>query len=72
MSHEGDRIQIDGTVTALHRNRIDVTLSNGSTIRAVLAGRLLQRHIKVVPGDAVVVQISAYDPNIGRIVYRHK
>ncbi|MGA8693891.1 MAG: translation initiation factor IF-1 [Xanthobacteraceae bacterium] len=72
MSHEGNRIVMDGVVTALHRNRCDVRLNNGHVVKAVLAGRLMLHKIKCLPGDAVTVQVSPYDLTKGRIIFRHK
>jgi translation initiation factor IF-1 len=62
---------IDGVVTALHRNRVDVRLHNGFVIRTVVAGKLTLRKICVLPGDGVTVEVTPYDTK-GRIVYRHK
>ncbi|MDD2678023.1 MAG: translation initiation factor IF-1 [Candidatus Paceibacterota bacterium] len=34
------------------------------------AGKLRLNHIKIIPGDKVIVELSPYDPKRGRIVYR--
>jgi len=39
-------------------------------ILAHLAGKLRLHHIKILPGDRVVVEQSPYDSSRGRIVYR--
>ncbi|HHE76740.1 MAG TPA: translation initiation factor IF-1 [Candidatus Parcubacteria bacterium] len=39
-------------------------------IIAKLAGKLRIHRIKVLPGDKVTVEMSPYDENRGRIVYR--
>ena len=39
-------------------------------ILAYLGGRLKLHHIKVIPGDRVVVETTAYDDKRGRIVRR--
>ncbi|MCD6568787.1 translation initiation factor IF-1 [bacterium] len=39
-------------------------------ILAYLAGKLRLYRIKILPGDRVLVELSSYDPNKGRIVYR--
>ncbi len=41
-------------------------------ILASLAGKLRMYKIKVLPGDKVRVEITPYDENKGRIVYRLK
>ena len=43
-----------------------------STVLATLAGRLRRNRIKVMTGDRVTVELSAYDLGKGRITYRHK
>ena len=49
-----------------------VELDNGHTILAHIAGRLRRHRIRILPGDRVDVEISAYDLTKGRIVYRHR
>ena len=49
-----------------------VELDNGHTVLAHIAGRLRRHHIKILPGDKVLVELSPYDLNRGRIVYRYK
>ncbi len=39
-------------------------------ILAHLAGKLRVHKIKILPGDKVTVEISPYDRNRGRIIYR--
>jgi translation initiation factor IF-1 len=45
--------------------------ANGHELLAFLAGRLMKNSIRIVAGDRVVVEVSAYDPGHGRIVWRH-
>ena len=47
-----------------------VRLDDGSEIMAHLAGRLRINRIKILQGDRVTVELSEYDKNRGRIVYR--
>jgi translation initiation factor IF-1 len=49
-----------------------VKLDNGKEILAHLGGKLKLYRIKVLPGDKVLVELSPYDENRGRIVYRLK
>jgi len=67
---EADRKE--GIITESLRNAIfRVRLDGGDTeILAHLAGKLRLHHIKVLPGDRVVVELSSYDSSRGRIVYR--
>ena len=44
--------------------------TDGREIIAYLSGRLAIRRIRILPGDKVRVELSLYDANRGRIVYR--
>jgi translation initiation factor IF-1 len=49
-----------------------VELETGQAILAYLCGRMRRYYIKVLPGDKVKVELSPYDLEKGRIVYRFK
>ena len=49
-----------------------VKLDEGQEITAHLAGKLRLYRIKVLAGDKVTVEMSPYDLEKGRIVYRGK
>ena len=49
-----------------------VKLDDGKEIIAHLAGKLRIYRIKIIPGDRVTVEMSPYDSERGRIVYRGK
>jgi translation initiation factor IF-1 len=49
-----------------------VKLDNGHTVLAHISGRMRKHFIRILPGDRVKVELSPYDLNRGRIVYRHK
>lgn len=49
-----------------------VQLEQGDVISAYPSGKIKQRYIKILIGDKVKVEISPYDPQTGRIVYRYK
>lgn len=57
---------------ALPSTNFKVRLEDGKEIIAHLAGRLRIYRIKVLPGDRVTVEMTPYDENRGRIVYRGK
>ena len=48
-----------------------ITLENGHQIRAHLSGKMRMNRIRILVGDTVTVQLTPYDLNRGRIVYRH-
>jgi len=41
-------------------------------VSASLSGKLRRNYIRIVVGDLVDVEVSAYDPYKGRITYRKK
>jgi len=48
-----------------------VELENGHKIIAHVSGKMRMHFIRILPGDTVVVEMSPYDLNRGRIVLRH-
>lgn len=66
-----EAIAIDGTVReALPNARFRVELENGHIVLAHISGKMRQHFIKILPGDAVTVELSPYDLTKGRITYR--
>jgi len=57
---------------SLPNTNFRVKLDDGKEILAHLAGKMRIYRIKVLPGDRVSVELSLYDENRGRIVYRGK
>ncbi len=49
-----------------------IQLDNGIEIIGHLAGKLRIHKIRILPGDKVTVEMSPYDKDRGRIVYRKK
>ena len=47
-----------------------VKLDDGHTILAHLRGKMRLHYIKVLPGDRVIVEMTPYDPDRGRIIRR--
>lgn len=63
--------RVEGRVEeALPATTFRVSLDNGKTILAYLSGKMRLHHIRILPGDRVVVEIGAYDDVRGRIVRR--
>ena len=72
MSKE-DIIKLSGVVDELLPNAMfRVTLENNHKIIATIAGKLRQNNIRILAGDSVEIEMSPYDLNRGRIVYRTK
>ena len=49
-----------------------VELENGHRVLAHISGKMRKFFIRILPGDKVRVELSPYDLNRGRIVYRLK
>ena len=68
-----EKIEFEGEVTeALKNLMFRVKLDNGHEVLAHLAGKMRRFRIRVLPGDRVRVEVSPYDLDRGRIVYRYK
>ena len=66
-------ITVEGTVTTdLSNCKYTVLLDNGKDITAYIAGKLRKNNIRILVGDRVVIELSPYDLNNGRITYRKK
>jgi translation initiation factor IF-1 len=68
-----DKLLLDGTIVeALPNTSFRVKLENDHTVLAYLSGKMRKFYIRVLLGDKVKVELSPYDLDRGRIVYRHK
>ena len=68
-----DLIKQDGVITeALSNAMFRVRLENGHEILATISGKMRMHYIRILPGDKVTVEMSAYDLTRGRITYRYK
>jgi translation initiation factor IF-1 len=68
---EENILTFNGTVTDLLPNAMfRVKLENGHDIVAHAAGKLRKNRIRVLQGDRVTVDVSAYDLKKGRITFR--
>jgi translation initiation factor IF-1 len=66
-------LQFEGVVTeVLPDARFRVKLGNGHEVIAYTSGRMKKNRIRTMLGDKVQVEISPYDLNKGRLVFRHK
>ena len=66
-------IEMEGAVVeALPNAMFRVELANGHKVLAHISGKMRQHYIRILPEDRVVVELSPYDLNRGRIVYRYK
>ncbi len=64
---------MEGTVIEpLPNAMFRVELKNGHKVLAHVSGKIRMNFIRILPGDRVMVELSPYDLNRGRIVYRYK
>ena len=65
-------VEVDGKVTqALPNTMFRVELTGGKLILTTLTGRMRRAYIRIFPGDRVKVEMTPYDENRGRIVYKY-
>jgi translation initiation factor IF-1 len=66
-------IQFEGRVVeVLPDARFRVELDTGHAIIAYTAGKMKKNRIKTLAGDRVTVEMSPYDLEKGRLIFRHK
>jgi len=66
-------IELQGEIeSVLGNGNFQVLLENGHKILARIAGRMRRFRIRVIKGDQVKLEVSPYDLNRGRIVYRYR
>ena len=79
MNHKGTFL-VEGTVAeALPNTMFRVTVDNAeeqgllnTTVLCHLSGKMRMHYIRVMPGDRVRVEMTPYDKEKGRIVFRIK
>ena len=68
-----DTILVEGTVVEpLPNAMFRVELENGHKVLAHISGKIRKHYIRIVLLDRVLVELSPYDLNRGRITYRHR
>ena len=68
-----DLMQFEGLVTEILPDACyRVQLDNGHQLVAYTAGRMKRNRIKTLAGDRVTIEVSPYDLEKGRLIFRHK
>jgi translation initiation factor IF-1 len=68
-----EAIEVEGKVIeSLPNGMFRVQLEQGNIILGYLSGKIRKYRIRVLLGDRVTVELSPYDLNKGRIIYRYK
>ena len=71
MASQKEVIKLTGKVVeALPNAQFRVELENGHIIIAHMSGKMRKNFIRLVPGDAVDVELTPYDLTKGRISFR--
>jgi translation initiation factor IF-1 len=69
---ERDRIEVEGQVIDASNGQFKVQVNDNHIVQATLAGRVRQNGIRILCGDTVICELSAFDLTRGRITYRLK
>jgi len=68
-----EALEFEGTVVeVLPDAKFRVELENGHVVVAYTAGRMKKNRIKTLAGDRVTVEMTPYDLDRARLVFRHK
>ena len=63
--------EVEGVVKELLPNTMfRVALSDGKLILTTLKGKMRKAYVRVFPGDRVKVEMTKYDEDRGRIVFK--
>ena len=73
---KGENIEVEAVVKqALPNAMFKLEIAMGETkheIIGMISGKMRRNYIRITPGDHVLVELSPYDLNKGRIIYRQK
>jgi translation initiation factor IF-1 len=71
MPKQEKTVELEGTIhTVLPGTMFRVELENGHLVLAHISGKMRKRFIRLVAGDRVKIEMSPYDTEKARIVYR--
>ena len=66
-----EKIEVEGSIVeSLPNAMFRVNIPPGKVILAHISGKMRMHYIKLLPGDKVRLELSPYDLNRGRIVFR--
>jgi translation initiation factor IF-1 len=73
MAAKDEKIELEGEVVESFRSGMHkVALDNGHETLGYTAGKMRRFRIRILPGDRVRCELSPYDLDRARIVYRHR
>ena len=73
MAANSEKVEMEGEVLeSLGNGMFRIGLDNGHQTLGYTAGKMRRYRIRMLPGDRITIELSAYDLGRGRIVYRHR
>jgi translation initiation factor IF-1 len=73
IAEKEEKVELEGEVIEAFRNGMyKILLDNGHETLGYTAGKMRRYRIRILPGDRVNIELSAYDLTRGRITYRHR
>lgn len=73
MKQEIKSTKIQGKVMeALPNTMFKVELTDGRVVLVTLKGTMRKNYVRIFPGDRVVIEISQYDVDRGRIIAKER
>ena len=73
VAKKDDVIEVIGTVVEpLPNAMFKVKLDNGHEVLCHISGKMRMHYIRILPGDKVRIEMSPYDLERGRIIYRYR
>ena len=73
MAVKEEKIEVEGEIVeALPSTMFRVRVDGGHDVLAKISGKMRKHYIRILPGDRVKVELSAYDLSRGRITYRYR
>jgi len=71
MPKNDESMEFEGLITDVLPNQMfKVTLENGHVVTCYTGGKMRQFKIRLVAGDRVRIEMTPYDLNKGRIIFR--
>ncbi|PIE05826.1 MAG: translation initiation factor IF-1 [Sorangium cellulosum] len=69
---EKSKLEYEGIVSEALPNAMYRIQCDKRAVLAIISSQLRRTCVKILPGDRVIVEVSPYDPNRGRVTFRHK
>lgn len=63
-------LELEGQIIEGSNSKFKVKVSEHLTVLCTLSGKIRMNGIKVIIGDRVKIEVSAYNLYLGRIIYR--